>query len=190
MMVSLRFLSVAVLFAVHSIAFPTFGSDSSKDATFKSSVFESLYEPPIGWVRDDTAKVDKDSSTISLRIHLVQQNMDKFHDMAMKVVKHILILNGLMLMLVKIATPGHELYGSHLSQQVIDSMIAPREESSELVMEWLNSEGLSSHASLSRRLDSVIVEASVSQIEKLLNAEYSAYGMCSSLKFPRRFSYL
>ena len=55
-------------------------------------------------------------------------------------------------------------------------MIAPRNESSDLVMGWLESEGLSSHAALSARGDSVVVEASISQIEKLLNAEYSAFG--------------
>jgi tripeptidyl-peptidase-1 len=55
-------------------------------------------------------------------------------------------------------------------------MIAPKDESSELVMDWLNSQGLSSHATLSARGDSVIVEASISQIENLLNAKYSAFG--------------
>lgn len=82
--------------------------------------------------------------------------------------------------MVKIATPGHELYGGHLSQDVIDSMIAPRDNSSELVMEWLKSEGLSGHATISTRSDSVIIEASIRQIEKLLDAEYSAYGMSFS----------
>jgi tripeptidyl-peptidase-1 len=79
----------------------------------------------------------------------------------------------------QIATPGHELYGSHLSQQVIDSMIAPKDESSDLVMDWLKSQGMSSHATLSARGDSVIVEASIAKIEKLLHAEYSAFGMNS-----------
>ena len=55
-------------------------------------------------------------------------------------------------------------------------MIAPKDESGDLVMDWLNSAGLGSHASLSQRGDSVIVEASISQIEKLLDAEYSAFG--------------
>jgi tripeptidyl-peptidase I len=68
------------------------------------------------------------------------------------------------------------LYGAHLSQEVIDSMIAPKIESRELVMQWLNREGLADHASLSPRLDSVIVQASISQIEALLNAEYNIFG--------------
>lgn len=59
-------------------------------------------------------------------------------------------------------------------------MISPRDESSDLVMAWLKSQDLSSHAALSARGDSVIVEASIRDIEKLLNAEYSAFGR----KFP------
>jgi hypothetical protein len=55
-------------------------------------------------------------------------------------------------------------------------MIAPKDDSRELVMKWLNSEGLGERASLSPRADSIIVQASVSQIEKLLNAEYAPFG--------------
>jgi tripeptidyl-peptidase-1 len=60
-------------------------------------------------------------------------------------------------------------------------MIAPKDESRDLVMNWLDLEGLSKHASLSARSDSVIVEASISQVEKLLNAEYDAFGRSPSL---------
>jgi hypothetical protein len=55
-------------------------------------------------------------------------------------------------------------------------MIAPKDESRELVMKWLNSKGLGENASLSPRTDSIIVQASVSQIEKLLDAEYAPFG--------------
>lgn len=54
-------------------------------------------------------------------------------------------------------------------------MIAPKDESKELVMDWLSEEGLSSYATLSPRSDSVIVEASISQIEKLLKTDYSTF---------------
>jgi hypothetical protein len=63
-----------------------------------------------------------------------------------------------------------------VSQNVIDEMIAPREESYDLVMQWIEKEELSNQAIASPLSDSVIVEASVSQIEKLLKAEYSAFG--------------
>jgi tripeptidyl-peptidase-1 len=67
------------------------------------------------------------------------------------------------------------LYGGHLSQEVIDSMIAPKEESKQLLMQWLVEAGLDDHASLSARADSIIIQASISQIERLLNATYSIF---------------
>lgn len=66
------------------------------------------------------------------------------------------------------------MYGSHLSQEVINKIIAPKDESTESVMAWLKSEGLTGE--MSPRADSVIVEASISRVEKLLNAKYEAFG--------------
>jgi tripeptidyl-peptidase-1 len=135
-------------------------SPLSKEAgTFsKSSIFEKKALPPTGWKQDDSIVLDKDSMLMKLRIHLVQHNMPDFHDLAMK-----------------IATPGHELYGRHLSQSVIDDMVAPKDESLDLVMKWLESQNLGEHSAVSSRGDSVIIEATISQIEQLLKAEYSAF---------------
>ena len=58
-------------------------------------------------------------------------------------------------------------------------MIAPKQESSDLVMQWLASELPSSKADITLKGDYVTVFASVSTIEKLLNAEYSTFGRCS-----------
>ncbi|KAI3393429.1 hypothetical protein diail_4265 [Diaporthe ilicicola] len=129
-------------------------SSQNKD----SVVVESLSAPPRGWVKNETQQVDKDADRIRLRMHLVNQDMDKFEELALN-----------------IATPGHHLYGSHLSQQAIDAIIAPKDESGELVMAWLESAGLGDHATYSARGDSIMVDASVSQIEKLLDTEYNAY---------------
>ena len=68
------------------------------------------------------------------------------------------------------------MYGSHLEQKVIDAMIAPKDESRSLVLQWLDSEGLSEYAKMSPREDSIVVQASVTQIEKLLSADYGAFG--------------
>jgi tripeptidyl-peptidase-1 len=46
----------------------------------------------VGWVKDESATIDKGASTVRLRFHLVQQDMSKFHDVAMKVIS-ILCLN-------------------------------------------------------------------------------------------------
>lgn len=162
--------AASVLLALASTAssFPTFGFSSSSNqngtpSLFSSSrVVESLASPPRGWVRDDTTVVNKDDAAIRLRVHLVHQDMDKFHELALN-----------------IATPGHEKYGQHLDLRAIDALIAPKDESGDLVMGWLDAAGLWEHAKYSSRGDSVIIEASISQVEKLLGAEYSVF--CKSI---------
>lgn len=46
-------------------------------------------------------------------------------------------------------------------------------------MEWLSLQGLSKQASVSPRGSFIILDASVSQLEKLLDAEYSAFSKIS-----------
>lgn len=167
------FKAASILLTLASVAasFPTLGaltfsSSTGNDAQFSSSrVVESLSSPPRGWVLDDTAVVNKDEAAIRLRVHLVHQDMDKFHDLALN-----------------IATPGHASYGNHLDQKTIDALIAPKDESGDLVMRWLEAAGLRSHATYSSRGDSIIIEASVAQVEKLLSAEYNVY--CRLFPFP------
>jgi len=88
------FNTVSVLLALSSSAnaSPTLGGIFRRDEALKSSVFEKLTGPPAGWIKDETATIDKDASTVRLRFHLVQQDMGKFHDIAMKVIP-ILYLN-------------------------------------------------------------------------------------------------
>lgn len=78
-------ISIALALSSTGSAFSFFGSKSSRDVSFKMSVVESLAVPPAGWLLDDSTKFDKDTSTVTLRIHLVQQDMDKFHELAMNV---------------------------------------------------------------------------------------------------------
>ncbi|KAE9364939.1 subtilisin-like protein [Stipitochalara longipes BDJ] len=143
------FCSVLLLVPL-SFSFPGNAKNSDRDVLFKSSTREKLAGPPLGWVKDESANIDK-NSMMTLRIHLTHQNMDKFHELATN------------------------LYGSHLSQEVINSMIAPKDESRDLVLQWLNNEGLGDYSSISPRADSIIIQASISQIEKLLDAEYSSF---------------
>jgi len=50
-----------------------------------SVVVEKLEKPPAGWIQDESTKVDKDATSITLNIHLTNQGMDKFHELAMNV---------------------------------------------------------------------------------------------------------
>jgi tripeptidyl-peptidase-1 len=84
-MVSFKSLFVVLAVSTCSIASPLSGGSARRDEAFKGGVVESLSGPPLGWAKDENVKLDKDELKISLRIHLVQQDMDKFHDLAMKV---------------------------------------------------------------------------------------------------------
>ncbi|KAF1969695.1 tripeptidyl-peptidase 1 precursor [Bimuria novae-zelandiae CBS 107.79] len=121
-----------------------------------SIVFEKLDSTPVGWALDNSAKIDKDGTFITLKIHLVNQGMDAFHKLAMD-----------------IATPGHPQYGNHLDHQTILELTAPKEESVRFVQDWLNREV--SEAKVTVEGDYVTVEATVNSVEKLLKTEYKNF---------------
>jgi tripeptidyl-peptidase-1 len=58
-----------------------------------------------------------------------------------------------------------------MSHEEILAMIAPAEDSSDLVIKWLESELSGSGTKVSQKGDYVTVEASVKEIEQLLDAE-------------------
>jgi hypothetical protein len=51
-----------------------------------SVVVEKLDSAPVGWVKDgSSAALDKEATTITLKIHMVNKDMAKFHELAMNV---------------------------------------------------------------------------------------------------------
>lgn len=74
-------------FTTSVLSSPT-AEGSTRGDEFKSSVVEAISGPPPGWIKDEGAKLDKDSHMVKLQIHLVHQDMDKFHDLAIKVSSH------------------------------------------------------------------------------------------------------
>jgi tripeptidyl-peptidase-1 len=75
----LRTVSSLVILATACAARPT------SDAKLNKAVVEKLEGPPDGWVQDASVELDKDTTSITLKVHLVNQNMEKFHDLAMNV---------------------------------------------------------------------------------------------------------
>jgi tripeptidyl-peptidase I len=69
-------------------------------------------------------------------------------------------------------------------------MIAPKDESGDLVMQWIEGEDLAHHTTISPRSDSVIVEGSIAQIEKLLKSEYNTFGNAFSFGFQQPELYI
>ena len=82
-MLLLNTLSAVLALSSSALALPLV--DGLEGVTFRSSIFEKLAKPPVGWQRDDRVQLNKEGSSVKLRIHLVQQNMRDFHDLALKV---------------------------------------------------------------------------------------------------------
>lgn len=73
--------STVLVLAVTAVAGPV----QQKRSEFSSSVVEKLLAPPAGWVADPSTTFDKDEAMIKLRIHLVQNDMEKMQQLAIDV---------------------------------------------------------------------------------------------------------
>lgn len=106
--------------------------------------------PPHGWVKHSTPPPDH---IIVLRIGLPQPD---FHILE----KH----------LYEVSDPDHERYGAHLSKEEVESLVAPHQESVDLVDEWLQSHGIGENDFVrSPAKDWVTLRIPVSLVEKMLD---------------------
>jgi tripeptidyl-peptidase-1 len=78
--------------------------------------------------------------------------------------------------LYEVSDPTHPRYGQHLSQDEVDSLVRPTEETSTLVNEWLSELGIPQEdQECNQAGDWVSVTLPVAAAERLLNTEYSVY---------------
>ncbi|CAO3565318.1 unnamed protein product [Mortierella alpina] len=128
--------------------------------------FEELANPPRQWQYLEPAP---SSDTISLRIGLKLQNVERFQQMV-----------------IDLSTPGHPTYGQHMTQDEINGIISPSKESARLVLEWLKSSGIDAvHDG-----QSVKAEITIAQAQVLLQTRFNVYlNTLSSKKAIRTLSY-
>lgn len=134
------------------------GTTSSFEALGSYQVFEKIPAVPHPWVAKNKDQLDLDQ-TFRLRIHLKNQNVASFQQKVLDV-----------------ATPGHALYGQHLSRSEVNDFLAPQSRSFDLLQEWLNAfDGgiLASNYTVDN--DWVIVETTIGTVEKLLQSDYQLY---------------
>jgi len=75
-----------------------------------------------------------------------------------------------------VSDPSHHRYGQHLSKVEVENLIKPSKDTSALVTEWLQDNGIdSSNCEFSPARDWVTVALPVAHIERLLETEYSTY---------------
>ncbi|KAI1348881.1 peptidase S8/S53 domain-containing protein [Xylaria sp. FL0043] len=119
------------------------------------SLFDSVKSAPRDWVMNGPAAKDE---TIELRFSLAKQNIAQFHELALN-----------------IATPGHAQHGKHLTLDQIDAIVGPKLASKDLLFQWLGNHSLADGATLNSRGNVVKVNATISQAEALLRANYNSY---------------
>ena len=83
---------------------------------------ESIVSPPSGWIKQGAAPKDH---IIKLKIGLPRPKFPVLE-------QH----------LWEVSDPSHERYGAHLSKQEVDALMAPSQESVDIVEEWLAFHGL------------------------------------------------
>lgn len=138
--------SIGLLFALLISPFSTFAAPAKPCA---HKVKETVI-PPHRWIKHSTPAPDH---TIVLRIGLPQPN---FHVLE----KH----------LYEVSDPEHERYGAHLSKEQVEALVAPHQDSVDLVDEWLRSHGIEENDFVrSPAKDWVTLKLPVSLVEKMLD---------------------
>jgi tripeptidyl-peptidase-1 len=125
-------------------------------AAGRNVIVESMFSAPDGWVR---VKDANPSSVIKLRIALEQPNVSsgKFEQT-----------------LYEISSPGHPSYGQHLSRDELSDLVKPRRESTNAVIAWLKTAGIS-ESDIEDAGDWVNFRTTVAKAESLLNADFGVY---------------
>ncbi|PSN60778.1 tripeptidyl-peptidase 1 precursor [Corynespora cassiicola Philippines] len=110
--------------------------------------------PPREWTKLSRAKGDR---VIQLQIGLKQGNFEELD-------RH----------LHEVSDPDHPRYGHHLSADEVDELVKPTEETSKLVHEWLEENGISK-LDYSSAKDWIIIHVPVEFAERLLDTKYHDY---------------
>lgn len=77
---------------------------------------------------------------------------------------------------LQVSDPHHARYGQHLSQEEVNGLVRPKDETLELVHEWLLEHGIESHElQYSSAKDWIEISLPVHAAERLLDAEYGLY---------------
>ena len=106
--------------------------------------------PPHNWIKHG---VPPANHNIELRIGLPQPNF------------HVLEQH-----LYEVSDPYHERYGAHLSKEEVEELVAPDEETDEVVTSWLASHGIEeSDMVRSPARDWITIKLPVSVAEKILD---------------------
>ena len=138
-----------------AFALPLLTSVTAAPTTEKRSyAVKETHPVPNGW--EAVAPASR-AHVINLQIGLTQKNQDVLEQHA-----------------VEVSNPSHARYGQYLSASEIHDLIAPSDETINLVKEWLQEHGIHA-ATLSPTKDWLSVSLPVEKAEELLETSYSVF---------------
>lgn len=127
-----------------------FALSAAAAASKQACKVKESVDHPTGWTKHMPAPADY---LIDLRIALPQPNF------------HILETH-----LYEVSDPYHERYGAHLSKEKVEALVAPHDESIELVNAWLASHGIEeADVTRSPAQDWAYITVPVHQAEEMLD---------------------
>ncbi|OIW31229.1 Pro-kumamolisin [Coniochaeta ligniaria NRRL 30616] len=99
------------------------------------------------------------SKILPVRIGLTQKNLDRAEEF-----------------IYGVSHPDSDSYGKHWSPEKVVDMFSPKQQSIDLVMEWLEAEGIQpGRAKLSSSKTWISLNATVAEVERLLKTQYHVY---------------
>ncbi|KXH66794.1 hypothetical protein CSAL01_11606 [Colletotrichum salicis] len=74
--------------------------------------------------------------------------------------------------LYSVSTPGHELYGKHLSREEAQALLNPDTESRDIIINWLQEHGNATAADIASDSHWIRVQTTVKKANSLLDADF------------------
>jgi tripeptidyl-peptidase-1 len=133
---------------------PVSSSYAAATLSAQYDVVEQLHRVPDGWVQGSRPSP---SMLIQFRLAMRQPRAREFEQLVLK-----------------IATPGDEMYGKHMKRDDVKSFLQPSAESSDAVLSWLKSEGVSEDLTTVSS-DWVKFIVPVKQAERMLNTTFYVF---------------
>lgn len=130
----------------------------------KAYAVKEKHAVPRGWT---AVSRPSRSHVINLDIGLKQRNQDKLE-------QHV----------IEVSDPSHARYGQYLSASEVKELVAPSDETIELVKTWLSEHGISAKI-LNPTEDSILVALPVEKVEELLDTTYSVFRHEDGTEFVR-----
>lgn len=153
------------------LGFLSIGSVLAAPTARSNYAVKDTHNVPRGWTRISDAPGDH---RIELSISVKQSQFDELERHLNESMFTVIVISRILTYIV--SNPFHDRYGQHLTAEEVNELVKPSDETSQLVHEWLESNGVSTdNLKYTPAKDWITITLPVAQIESLLDTKYSVY---------------